>query len=125
MIKHHNLNLRLSAIETIGNIGRTHSIPENELPLANEIADERKQIIYELSSHISIDEGFRVLNKIENLFLEWWAHGKSGTDEVKDLLKKIPQTTEYRVFKYFDSINFVIEDFSLLEREAPSVMSTV
>lgn len=119
MIKHHNLNLRLSAIEIIGNIGRTHSIPENELPLANEIADERKEIVHELSSHISINEDFRVLNKIENLFLEWWAHGKNGTDEVKDLLKKIPQTTEYRVFKYFYSIDFVIEDFSLLEREAP------
>ena len=38
---------RIPTIETIGNIGRTHSIPENELPLANEIADERKQIIHE------------------------------------------------------------------------------
>ena len=119
MINQHNVNLRLSAIEIISNIGRTHSKPENELPLANEISKERKEMIHELGNHISRDEDFRVLNKIENLFLKWWIQGKNGADGVSDLLKNIHQTTEYIVFKYFHSIDYVVEDFSLLESEAP------
>lgn len=95
MLNHHNLNLRLSAIEIINNIGRTHSISENGLSLATEIRNERSQLINELSNHISIDEDFRVLYNIEKLFLEWWALEKEGTDGVSELLKKI--TSKYRV----------------------------
>ncbi|WP_462273304.1 P-loop NTPase [Methanohalophilus sp.] len=120
MINHNNVNLRLSAIEIISNIGRVHSRSERELSLVDEISDERKAMIHELSKYISIDEDFRVLNSIENLFLEWWAQGKYGTNEVADLLKKFPKNIEYTVFKYFNSIGFVIENFSLLENEAPT-----
>ncbi|MEN6552214.1 MAG: hypothetical protein ABFC34_04920, partial [Methanobacterium sp.] len=119
MLNHHNLNLRLSAIEIINNIGRTHSISENGLSLATEIRNERSQLINELSNHISIDEDFQVLYNIEKLFLEWWALEKEGTDGVSELLKKFPQNIEYIVFKYFYSIDFVIEDFSLLESKVP------
>ncbi|MDY0128739.1 MAG: hypothetical protein RBR63_00865 [Methanosarcina vacuolata] len=119
MLNHHNLNLRLSAIEIINNIGRTHSISENGLSLATEIRNERGQLIDELSNHISIDEDFRVLYNIEKLFLEWWALEKEGTDGVSELLKKFPQNIEYIIFKYFYSVDFVIEDFSLFESKVP------
>jgi hypothetical protein len=119
MINHQNLNLRLSAIEITSNIGRTHSISEYGLPLATEVSNERNELILELSNHISIDEDFRVLYKIEKLFLIWWALEKEGTKEVRHFLKKFPQNVEYIVFKYFYSIDFVIEDFSLLESKAP------
>jgi|GEM_PF-6221339 len=119
MINQENLNLRLSAIEIINNIGRTYISSENELPLAVEISNERNELIHELSNHISVDEYFRVLCEIEKLFLKWWALEKDGTEEVSELLKKFPTNIEYIVFKYSYSLDFVIEDFPLIEGNAP------
>ena len=120
MIEHQSLNVRLSAIQIAGNVGRTFgSVSENKLALSSKIADERKYIIQELKHLISPSEDFRLLSMIENLFLKWWAQEKNGTDEVKDVLRDFPQNPDYIVFKYFSSMKFVIEDFASIEGQAP------
>ncbi len=120
MIQSSSLKFKLLAIKVAKDIGSTHkSIQENDLLLSAKIAEERKQLIVELKTYVSPNTNFRLLERIEDLFLECWALEKNGTEETKYIMRDFPQTPEYIAFKYHLSVEFLIEDFSVIEKMAP------
>jgi len=111
------------SIEVAEKIGQTTKINEEDLPISDILAKERGELITTIGQLIRDDTDFNVLTEIENLFLNWWAQKKPGSDKVQNYLLKIPNTLKYNSFKYFTS-NFVIENFESFfksfEKEAPA-----
>lgn len=92
---------------------------ERELPLSDVIAKEREEYVDTIGQLINDKTNFRILVVIEELFLDWWAQDKTGTDKVGYYLSKIPNSLDYLTFKHF-VCNFVVEDFKSFEKEAPA-----
>jgi hypothetical protein len=121
MLDHSSVQVRLEAMEVAENIG---IIPaggqkEEKLPLVVRIREERAIITPKIGSMINQGLDFRILNRIEQLFLKWWAQLTPGTDGVETYLEKIPRSPEYIAFSYFMPSLFVVEDFNQLKTEAP------
>ena len=70
MINHPSLSTKLLSIAVVEKIGYTpSSISETGIPLSRKIADERKQLIIELKPFVTSGTDFRLLHRIENLFI--------------------------------------------------------
>lgn len=121
MVRSESLEVRLAGIKAAEKIGESGGGigPRSTLPLADRIAKEREEIIDEIGKIISKDADFLLLSEIEDLFIRWWAMEMPGTDKVEDYLQKFPRETEYIVYKYFVSPEYIVKNFALMEREAP------
>lgn len=76
-------------------------------------------MINDLRTFALPETDFRLLSRIENLFLVWWAQEINGTEEVKYILEDFPQIPEYIAFKYHSSVLFLIENFASIEKTVP------
>jgi len=115
MVSHQLIDVELAAIDVAGKIGEG----TKEIPLSSEITKERREILEKIGQLISSEADFQLLNKIEDLFIRWWAQKSSGTDEAREYLLKFPRSPEYVTFRYFVSPNCIIEDFEVTEKHAP------
>lgn len=120
MINDQLLESKLIAIEISSKLG-VWSV-EDEKCLSDRLIKERKEIILEIENLIDSNVNFKLLNEIENLFLEWWAKETNGTEKVSDLLKKskFSRNIEYITSKHFVSNQYVVEDFESFEVQAPA-----
>jgi len=116
-----SLEARVEAITVAEAIGltRMHRQQEALLPLSARITEERTRVTKKIGSMINPDLTFILLNRIEQLFLKWWAQLTPGTKGVEQYLEKIPRTPEYITFSYFASSLCVVEDFHQLKVKAP------
>lgn len=121
MIRHQSLEVRLTAIEIAGNIGKGNlgNTPAENIPLLSKTNAEREEIIEDVGELISPQTDFKLLSAIEDLFLNWWAMDKPGTKRVEEYLRTFPRSIEYMVYRHFVSPQYAFEDFCSLERKAP------
>lgn len=122
MIRHNLLDVKLGALEVAEDIGTRimGSVAGEDVPLFEKFREERKEIVQEIGKLIGPTTDFKLLNRIENLFVRWWAQETPGTEDVAKLLRSVPRPPEYIIFSYFASREYIIEDFCTLEAEAPS-----
>jgi len=116
-----NLNMQISAVKITENIGKSvmGRYSEEDLPLFQVFIEERRELLEEIGSIISSKTDFKLLNEIEDLFIEWWAQEIPGTKNVVNFLRKFPYTDEYLVFRWFYSGEYDIRKFSAYESLAP------
>jgi hypothetical protein len=121
MLDHSSLDVKLEALDVADAVGCIHAArqKEEDLPLAVRIREERAKLTTKIGSMLGQNVEFRLLNKIEQLFLKWWAQQTPGTDEVEGYLDEMSRSPEYIALSYFAPSLFVIEDFNLLKAEAP------
>jgi hypothetical protein len=121
MIDHDSLEVKLAAIAVAEEIGSTRmgSIDESTLPLSETIRGERELVTKKIGALIGRDLHFALMNKIEQLFLTWWAQLTPGTDKTEQYLETISRIPEYRVFSHFLSGEWVINDFEAVRANAP------
>lgn len=121
MVSHDTLDVQIEGINIAENIGRTTTgrFSEQELPLVEIFKTERKELIEDIGKLIDSNTDFRLLSKIEDLFINWWAQEKPGAENVDHYLRKFPRTPEYLIFRYFVSKDDYIENFSEIEARAP------
>jgi hypothetical protein len=122
MIDHNLLEVKLAAITVAEEIGSTRmgSIDEAKLPLSATIREEREFVVKRMGGLLSPELDFALMNKIEQLFLTWWAQRIPGTDEVGHYLETMPRSTEYIAFSYYASSMCVVENFAELKDNAPT-----
>jgi hypothetical protein len=122
MIDHDLLEVKLAAITVAEEIGspRMGSIDEASLPLSATIREERQFVVNKIGALLGPELNFALMNKIEQLFLTWWAQRTPGTDEVEHYLETMPRSTEYIAFGYYASSRCVVEDFAQLKDNAPT-----
>jgi len=116
-----NLDVQIKALEITKKIGLCvmGRLPEENLPLYEIFKNERKELVEEIGNIISPKIDFKLLSKIEDLFIEWWAQEKPGTENVIYFLRKYPYTNEYLIFRWFYSRKYDIKKFSDYENLAP------
>jgi len=121
MIHHPLLEIQLLGIQVAEKIGVTSMgrPREEKLPLSDRIAFEHEMVVSELWKLVSLETDFQLLSAIEDLFLKWWAQKTPGTNKVDTYLRKFPREPEYIVFRYFASPDYAIENFDLIEKQAP------
>jgi hypothetical protein len=121
MLRSELLEVKLAGIKAAEEIGTSRGGvgPRGTLPLSGRIAKEREEIIDEIGKLISKDADFLLLGEIEDLFVRWWAMEMPGTNKVEDYLGKFPRETEYIVYRYFTSPEYIVKDFTSMEKEAP------
>ena len=121
MFSYANLDMQIKALEITKNIGVSvmGRLPEEKLPLYEIFKKERKELVEEIGSIISLKKDFKLLSEIEDLFIEWWAQEKTGTENVVNFLRKFPYTNEYLIFRWFYSMEYDIKKFSDYENLAP------
>ncbi|MBU7048250.1 MAG: hypothetical protein HXS54_17595 [Theionarchaea archaeon] len=122
MIIHPSLEVKLAAVNIMNGIGRGNlgDMSEGEIPLSQRIATERKEVLEEVGQLISPEAEFRLLSAVEDLLLNWWIWKRPGTDAAKDYLLIFPHSPEYLAFRFFASPDYVVEDFSSEESQAPA-----
>jgi len=122
MIDHDSLEVKLAAIAVAEQIGSTRmrSIDESTLPLSATIREERELVTKKIGALIGRDLHFALMNKIEQLFLTWWAQRVPGTDETERYLETMPRSAEYIAFSYYASSRCVVENFAGLKSGAPA-----
>lgn len=116
-----NLDMQIKALEITKKIGLCvmGRLPEENLPLYEIFKNERKELVEEIGNIISSKTDFKLLSEIEDLFIEWWAQEKPGTENVVNFLRKFPYTNEYLIFRWFYSREYDIKKFSDYENLAP------
>jgi len=116
-----NLDMQIKALEITKKIGLCvmGRLPEENLPLYEIFKNERKELLEEIGNIISSKTDFKLLSEIEDLFIEWWAQEKPGTENVVNFLRKFPYTNEYLIFRWFHSREYDIKKFSDYENLAP------
>ncbi|MDO9575664.1 MAG: hypothetical protein Q7J55_03975 [bacterium] len=121
LLLHSKLEIQLLGIKGVKNIGETRMgrISGKDLPLAQRIAKDRKEMIGVIGKLIRPDADFSLLNEIENLLITRWAQDISGTQKATELLRIFPRSPEYIIYRYFVSPDYVIEDFIDVEKRAP------
>ncbi len=121
MLSCNNLDIQIKALEITKKIGVSvmGRLPEEKLPLYEIFKKERKELVEEIESIINSKTDFKLLSEIEDLFIEWWAQEKPGTENVVNLLRKFPYTNEYLIFRWFYSREYDIKKFSDYEDLAP------
>jgi len=121
MISSNNLDMQISALEIVRNIGRSvmGRYSEEDLPLFEIFIEERRKLVEEIGELINLNTDFKLLSEIEDLFIEWWAQDKPGTENVVNFLRKYPYTNEYLIFRWFYSRKYDIKKFSDYESLAP------
>lgn len=119
MINHSSLEVKLEGLRIAEEIGDRD--PKNELNLKNQLIHERSEIITEIASLINETTDFKLLFKIENLFLNWWALKTPGTELAENYLLNdfFPRTLLYITSKYMAENEFVVDDFDAFKNEAP------
>lgn len=122
MIGHSSVDVNLAAIAVAEKIGsmRTRSRDEDTLPLSVEIREERRLVTRRIGGLLSPRLHFMLMNKIEQLFLTWWAQRIPGTDEAERYLQNVPRNAEYITFSHYASSEFVVENFAELKSKAPT-----
>ena len=121
MLSYNNLDIQIKALEITKKIGVSimGRLPEEKLPLYEIFTEERKDLVEEIGSIINSKTDFKLLSEIEDLFIEWWAQEKPGTENVVNFLRKFPYTNEYLIFRWFYSREYDIKKFSDYENLAP------
>jgi len=121
MLSCNNLDIQIKAIEITKKIGVSvmGRHPEEKLPLYETFKKERKELVEEIGSITNSKIDFKLLSEIEDLFIEWWAQEKPGTENVVNFLRKFPYTNEYLIFRWFYSNEYDIKIFSDYEKLAP------
>jgi len=121
MLSCNNLDIQIKALEITKKIGLCvmGRLPEENLPLYEIFKNERKELVEEIGNIISSKTDFKLLSEIEDLFIEWWAQEKPGTENVVNFLRKFPYTNEYLIFRWFYSEEYDIKKFSDYENLAP------
>jgi len=123
MIDHSSVEVNLAAIAVAEEIGsmRTRSHDEGTLPLSAEIREERVLVTRRIGGRL-LSPGLHLMlmNRIEQLFLTWWAQRIPGTDEVEQYLQNMPRNPEYITFSHYASSEFVVENFAELKSKAPA-----
>jgi len=122
MIDHDLLEVKLAAITVAEEIGSTRmrSIDEATLPLSATIRKEREFVVKKIGGLLRPELNFALMNRIEQLFLTWWARRLPGTDETQHYLETMPRNAEYIAFSYYASSHCVVENFVELKGEAPA-----
>lgn len=113
--------LILMALRISRQIGdsKMRRISIDEIPLKEEIIEERKSIVEAIGELTKNDIPLKILEKIEDLFLHWFAAETLGTEGVVNYLLSFPRTIEYIVFKSFVEPHFLIIDFQEIVNSAP------
>lgn len=121
MLSGNNLDMQIKALEITKNIGVSvmGRLPKEKLPLYEIFKKERKELVEEIGSIINLKTDFKLLSEIEDLFIEWWAQEKPGTENVVNFLRKFPYANEYLIFRWFYSREYDIKKFSDYENLAP------
>ncbi len=121
MIEHSSPKARIAALDVAEVLGKTRlqRVSESALPLESRIAQERRHVTRLIGNTIRSDMDFAVLNKIENLFLTWWAQSTPGTEETEKFLEAMPRSSEYLMFSHYLSPYYISESFENLRKNAP------
>jgi hypothetical protein len=98
MLSHPSVNVRRKSVDICGKIG-VHS-GRTKAPLSVRVAEERRELIAELDRLIPCETDYGVLSDIENLLLEWWGRGYSGTEDAERLLTIFPRPMEYIFYRF-------------------------
>lgn len=121
MLSSNNLGIQIKALEIAKKIGVSvmGRLPEEKLPLYEIFIEERKELVEEIGNVMNSKTDFKLLSKIEDLFIEWWAQEEPGTEDVVNFLRKFPYSDEYLIFRWFYSEEYDIKKFSDYENLAP------
>ncbi|GAG64468.1 unnamed protein product [marine sediment metagenome] len=121
MLFYNNLDMQIKALEITKKIGiSVMGRHTGEKLLLHEIfIKEREELVKEIGKTVNSKIDFKLLSEIEDLFIEWWAQEKPGTENVIYFLRKFPYTNEYLIFRWFYSRKYDIKKFSDYENLAP------
>ncbi|MDP2705513.1 MAG: hypothetical protein Q8O71_03950 [bacterium] len=121
LLTHANIEYQLCAIDVVSDIGKTRMghVSPSQLPLAERFVQEKIKIIDDIGRLIHPNTDFRLLSDIEDLFLHWWAQDAPGIEKITELLKSIPRSPEYELFRYFSSRLDIVQSFEEVSKDAP------
>lgn len=116
--------IQAKAVNQYNDIG--YDAPPNEAKLREEINEERTKIlrcIEELLGKQALP--FVVLAEIEAVLVRQWANNEVNPDlsEIaRSLLLKIPQSPEYRVYKFYVGGHVIVDDLQAMFSNAPATI---
>ncbi|MFA6357391.1 MAG: hypothetical protein WCY09_01800 [Candidatus Omnitrophota bacterium] len=122
MLDDDSLSVRQNALQVVRHIGhRAMSLgkPSSEFPLYPRIIEETRAAVEKVGTIISKTKDFKLLSAIEDMFVRFWATKREGAENVAKYLRIIPRTPEYLIFRAFAAEEFIIDDFSEVESNAP------
>lgn len=115
--------VRLSAIEIVEDIGRSHFGPGiSDIPLKDKIIEERQDMLEFIDQNNLVDkEGdLNVLSSYEDLLFSWWARKDVPDEKILPLLNKFTYDSEYRIYRYYTSRWDISDDVHDRLKTAPS-----
>lgn len=119
LIKHHDQKVRSESINIIEQIGSESNGPQGDLWL--KIVSEKSTALDWLSE-IILDSNLMTLSEIENTCVHIWANNDTYPElEEKciEVIRKIPKTPEYNLFKILSNNRTLILDFDKTISDAP------
>ncbi|HRZ95530.1 MAG TPA: hypothetical protein P5262_03105 [Candidatus Moranbacteria bacterium] len=120
LIFHPNDAIKKIGIETVDDIGRDSGSINAEF---NErIISDRKKAIAWIKELLIKTTSLEVLSEMEDVLIKYWSINNFHDDLSKEtaiILRDFPRTPEYLIFRHFISRDFIISDFSKIEKEAP------
>lgn len=118
LINHDHIDAKFAGIEIAEKLGSKVSKEDDKL--SDLLTEERKELVVEIGDLIKKGVDFKLLTKIEDLFLRWWATKAEGTNDVEKYLDNatFPRDMEYVVSKHF-SEKYVIENFDEFIQHSP------
>jgi hypothetical protein len=121
MLMHVSQEVKVAGIDVTADLGQAWmaKVSDVELPLSGRIAEERGRLVAVIAGLIGPTADFELLNAIENLFLDWWAMERPGTEGVSKHLVEFPRTPEYLVYRHYVSPERAVMDFQSLAAQAP------
>jgi hypothetical protein len=121
MLMHSSREVKIAGIDVAANLGQASMarLSDVELSLSGRIAEERRRLVAVIGGLVGAGIEFELLNAIENLFLDWWAMERPGTEGVFKHLMGFPRTPEYLVCRHYVSPGRAVMDFRSLAAEAP------
>ncbi len=116
-----NIEYQLCAIDVVSDIGKTRMghISASQVPLAERFIQEKNRMIDKIGHLIHANADFRLLSDIEDLLLHWWSQDAPGVEKITELLKAIPRSPEYELFRYFSSRLDIVQSFEEVSKDAP------
>ena len=121
MLMHVSQEVKVAGIDVAADLGQASMarVSDVELSLSGRIAEERERLVAAIGGLVGTTAEFELLNAIENLFLDWWAMERAGTEDVAKHLVEFPRTPEYLVFRHYVSPEHAVMDFRSLAAQAP------
>ena len=121
MLIHVSQEVKVAGIDVAADLGQASMarVSDVELSLSGRIAEERERLVPLIGGLVGTTAEFELLNAIENLFLDWWAMERAGTEGVSKHLVEFPRTPEYLVYRHYVSPERAVMDFRSLAAQAP------